>query len=364
MSAAVLHRFEKLAQVREPRARSVLIRSISDEYVKHLANQSNDDDRAVNQAASQLFSSIVLDLYDQIDTSVRRDIIILLARTEYISSSLAARFAQEPDAHVRPLFEHSPKLNTDILLEAVRTRDEAVLMSIAKRKQVPEDLVDAMLARAFAPVNGQLLRNPGARFSTNALLVCAIACQSSLEFQALVADRCLKDELFFANLHKQIRGGCPFLPNRFSRAILELELDAYIKTIGEIEQNGNLELDGEFLTREEVSVQVNIGTLTFDSLLNSLIEGERMKDIIWFLNREPNISMKSMKRLLLAENLAGLSRLLCQQGVKTKTYEALLNLRDKWYKLPPRNHFHELHSYKVMLRRYKEQKNARQVMLG
>lgn len=359
MTAAVLHKFEKLAQIREPRARSVLIRSISDEYVKHLANQSNDDEKAINKAASQLFSSIVLDLYDQIDGSVRRDIIILLARTEYISPALAARFAQESDDHVRPLFEHSPVLKDENLIEAVRERDEVVLMAIAKRRSVSEQLVDAMLARACLPVNGQLLRNPGTRFSTNALLVCAIACQSSLEFQALVADRCLKDAHFFKNLHKQIELGCPFLPNRFARAILELDLDAYIKTIGEIEQSGQLELDGEFLSREEVSVQVNLGALTFDTLLNSLIDGQRMKDIIWFLNREPNISMKSMKRLLLAENLTGLSRLLCQQDVKPKTYEALLALRDKWYNLPPRNHFHELHSYKAMLRRYKEQMSAK-----
>ena len=64
------------------------MRKVAAEYVRRTGHEPTDAER-------ELFSSLVLDLYDQIDLSVRRDIITLLARTRHISTPLAEKLAGE-----------------------------------------------------------------------------------------------------------------------------------------------------------------------------------------------------------------------------------------------------------------------------
>ena len=117
--------------------------------------------RPPSDSERELFSLLVLDLYDQIDLSVRRDIITLLARTRHISSSLAERLASENDEMVSTLYEYSPMLSQETLLKAARERSESVLRAIARRQRVPEPVVDALMARGENKVVSELLRNFG-----------------------------------------------------------------------------------------------------------------------------------------------------------------------------------------------------------
>ena len=81
MADSILQQFEQLAKVKDVAARSLLIRKLTAEYARRTGEAPSDMER-------QLFSALVLDLYDQIDLSVRRDIITLLARTNHISTPL------------------------------------------------------------------------------------------------------------------------------------------------------------------------------------------------------------------------------------------------------------------------------------
>ena len=180
MTENIVDQFQTLAREKDPSARSLLVRKVAAEYVRRTGHEPTETER-------ELFSSLVLDLYDQIDLSVRRDIITLLARTRHISTPLAEKLAGENDELVTTLYEYSPMLSQETLLQAARERSESVLRAIARRQRVPEPVVDALMSRGQNEVVCELLRNLGSDFSSNALLLCAIICQTSLEIQSLMA---------------------------------------------------------------------------------------------------------------------------------------------------------------------------------
>ena len=68
-------RLEELARTQEPSARSELVRLLSAQYADKLEREPTDAER-------HLFSGLVLDVFDQLDHSVRLDIVVRLARTD------------------------------------------------------------------------------------------------------------------------------------------------------------------------------------------------------------------------------------------------------------------------------------------
>ncbi|PLW74883.1 DUF2336 domain-containing protein [Cohaesibacter celericrescens] len=339
MAYKIKNDLELLAKEKNPEARSLLIRKLTAQYTRRVDDGPSEMERT-------LFSALVLDLYDQIDVGVRRDLVTLLARTSSISSALASRLSQEQDDVVCCLFEYSPMLSGPLLLGAVRTRGEAVLISIARRNEVPEELVDALMARAFISVAGELLRNAGASFSNNALLLCAILCQKSLNIQSLMAARCLVDQAFHDRLRRHVDTECPFLPSALAHATKHGTL---AELAGKL-QGDALEMGGNHLSRHEAVLQVNLGELSFDSLLATLISNRRKEDIVWFLKDAQGLSEKAMEHLLLTDGNKTLPRLLIEQQVSVKTYDALLHWRVDALDFPSRNLYRDVEDYRQKLR--------------
>ena len=314
----IKHTLELLARETKPAGRSLLIRKLTAEYARRSGDAPSETER-------RLFSTLVLDLYDQIDLVARRDIITLLARTNHITVKLADRLSHEQDELCTILFEHSPVLEDEQLLTAIRARSEAVLNAVARRQQVPETLVDALMARAFVSVTCELLSNHGAHFSANAMVLSTIICRNSLEIQSRFAARCLSDAAFHQKVVAQIEKGCPFMPERLARAAKDGDLQRLVGEVrGEIDE---FVFDGAALHREEVVAQINLGELSFDSLLSTLIRNKRKEDIIWFLKDARGLSEKAVEHLLLSNGNRTLMRLLIEQEVSLKTFETLLRWR-------------------------------------
>ncbi len=342
MPSELKQKYEKLASIKDSRSRSFLVRSITAEYTNRKKDSAGDIE-------VRLFSSIVLDLFDNLDLEVRRDIIILLAKTKLITRTLAERLALETIPEVASLFEHSPLLTDDFLLQAIRKRESPVRLAIAKRPKLTMQMVDALIAAGDIVIKRKILRNPGAEFSKNAILVCLIDCRNFGELNSEIAARCLFDQTFYDKLKKLVDAGCPFLTPSFSQAIYTGEFAEYIR-LHEVEEDHDLEIDGRILSREEVSVQLNMGELSFNSVLLILIERKSKDGIIWFLNSDLNISTSAMEHILLAGNTTSLARMLSCQKVSAATFHALLKLRHGWMPYSVRNYFEEIESYKKMLK--------------
>ena len=249
---------------------------------------------------------------------------------------------------VTPLFQHSPMLSDELLIHAVRVRGEKVLMAIANRSTVPADLVDAIMARAFLDAIATLLRNLGAEFSSKAVMLCSIICQKSLEIQAELAARCIVDEVFFAMLNKRVEDGCPFLPTSFANAIETDTLESFLN--GQL-RNGLTPQDDDLeVSREEAVAQMNLGEMTFDALLANFIRRQRKEDIIWFLRDGPGLSTKAMEHLLMTDGNKTLYRILGEQDVSVKTFEALMQWRIDRLGLSRRHQYRDIEEYRQQLR--------------
>ena len=337
MSDTIIHQFRELAREKDPAARSQLVRKVTAEYVRRTGQAPSDSER-------ELFSLLVLDLYDQIDLSVRRDIITLLARTRHISSSLAERLASENDEMVSTLYEYSPMLSQETLLKAARERSESVLRAIARRQRVPEPVVDALMARGENKVVSELLRNLGSDFSSNALLLCSIICQTSFEIQSLMAARGLADQVFHQRLYLQAEKHRAFLPEQLAKATLSGTLDQLVADM-EARLFQSDELNDE-LTREELLVKINLGEISFDNLLEALISKNGKDDVIWLLKDAPNLSSNAMEHLLASETNRILTRMLLEKDVSVKTFSALTQWRVDHVGFPKRNVLREVENYR------------------
>ncbi|WP_175527946.1 DUF2336 domain-containing protein [Cohaesibacter marisflavi] len=337
MTDDIVDQFQSLAREKDPSARSLLVRKVAAEYVRRTGHEPTDAER-------ELFSSLVLDLYDQIDLSVRRDIITLLARTRHISTPLAEKLAGENDELVTTLYEYSPMLSQETLLQAARERSESVLRAIARRQRVPEPVVDALMSRGQNEVVCELLRNLGSDFSSNALLLCAIICQTSLEIQSLMAARGLADQVFQQRMRRHAEQGCPFLPDPLSRATLDGTLEQLVADMeARLFQTDELSDDP---TRDELLVKINLGELTFDNLLETLISKEGKEDVIWLLKDAPGLSTNAMEHLLASETNRILTRLLLEQDVSVKTFAALTKWRVEHVGFPTRHVHREVENYR------------------
>lgn len=344
MGAQISQTLETLARETDPEARSLLIRKVTAEYVRRISHTPTDLERS-------LFSALVMDLYDHISVSVRRDIITLLAQTTHITPELAEKLSQEADEHVVPLFEHSPLLSVDKLIAASRLRNEGVLKAIARRSEVPENLVDALMARAFVGVVEELVRNLGADFSQQAMTFCSIVGQSSPQLQALIAERCLKDQIFHNRILNNLADGCPFVPLSIVKASEEGSLDEVASGAtrrGKMQAANDL-ADGP-LNREEAILQINLGELTFDALLHALLRAESKDDILWLLSDGPGLSAKAMEHLLSTEGNRTLMRILVERDVSMKTFEALMKWRVQHFGFLQRNVYREVEQFRQSLR--------------
>nr|WP_321462370.1 DUF2336 domain-containing protein [uncultured Cohaesibacter sp.] len=337
MPEDIIQQFQILAREKDPSARSLLVRKVTAEYVRRTGYEPSDAER-------ELFSSLVLDLYEQIDLSVRRDIITLLARTSHISTPLAERLALENDELVITLYEYSPMLSQKTLLHAARVRSESVLRAIARRQRVREPVVDALMSRAMNNVVQDLLRNLGSDFSSNALLLCAIICQSSYEIQSLMAARGLADQMFHQRMRRHAEQGCPFMPVTLLRATLDGTLEQLVEDM----EARLFEADvlSDVPTRDELLVKINLGELTFDNLLDNLIAKNRKEDVIWLLKDAPGLSVNAMEHLLASETNRILTRLLLEQNVSVKTFEALTKWRVDHVGFPNRQVLREVENYR------------------
>nr|WP_321445729.1 DUF2336 domain-containing protein [uncultured Cohaesibacter sp.] len=344
MGAQISQTLESLARETDPEARSLLIRKVTAEYVRRISHTPTELER-------NLFSALVMDLYDHISISVRRDIITLLAQTTHITAELAERLSQEADEHVVPLFEHSPLLGLDKLIAASRKRDEDVLKAIARRTEVPETLVDALMARAFVGVVEELVRNIGAVFSQQAMTFCSIVGQSSPQLQALIAERCLKDQAFHDSILHSLADGCPFVPMSIVKASEDGSLDEVAFGVGaKANMKPANDLSEGPVNREEATVQINLGELTYDELLRALLRAERKEDILWLLSDRPGLSTKAMEHLLSTEGNRTLLRILVEQDVSLQTFEALMKWRVKHFKFLQRNVYREVEQFRQNLR--------------
>ena len=115
--SVIRDQLEQLARIREPEARSKLIRTLVGEYARSEEHEPTPVER-------ELFSRIVLSVFDQLDRDARYELVVRLAKTDRIISDLADRLTQEDYDLSEPVIECSPVISQTALMHLSKGRKQ------------------------------------------------------------------------------------------------------------------------------------------------------------------------------------------------------------------------------------------------
>ena len=109
-----------------------------------------------------LIDQILTGLIGQVEADVRKKVASRLANLETAPYQLIKVLANDTFEIAAPILYHSPVLTTQDLIDIVRAKSPEHREAIARRSNVPEDVVAALVAAGDAPVIEALLANVGA----------------------------------------------------------------------------------------------------------------------------------------------------------------------------------------------------------
>ncbi|CTQ68198.1 DUF2336 domain-containing protein [Roseibium alexandrii] len=320
----LIEQLEQLARIKEPEARSKLIRTLVGEYAR-----SEDHDPTENER--ELFSRIVLSVFDQLDRSARYELVVRLAKTNRIIPDLADRLAQEDFALSEPVIECSPVISQDALMAIATNGGDDKRAVMAHRADLSEEVTDKLIARSARPVVHALLENLDAPFSVRGVLALLIFANTEVEVLGGLARRALRDSEFLETQMQILETNCPIFPAPLKRAIEEDTLEKLAAQINNIKRGeGDIEIDGIIYSRHEASVQIANGELSFDAILRTLFEEQRLDAAIWLISRKINLSDDVVSDTLKSDADGAIMRLMLQTGIHEKTYRDFLKARCEW----------------------------------
>jgi uncharacterized protein (DUF2336 family) len=335
-------RLEELARIREPSARSELVRLLSAQYADKLEREPTDAER-------YLFSGLVLDVFEQLEHSVRLDIVVRLARTERITQPLDDRLAEEPFDLCEPVLEHSPVVSTEKLIEVSRKRSDHHRLAIARRIRVPKEVVDTLVARGTFPVLNALLQNDGSEFAVRALLALLILAGSDQRLLGALALRCAQDDGFRDDLRMISQTDCPLMPPELEKALDDDETLTRIASRAVADdRDAGLEIGGEQLSKHEVRIQIASGELSFENILLTLLERKDMDAIVWLVSRHLSLRDGSVRDTFASQAGGAVAMLMKETGVGHKTYGKFLKFRCEWLGVGSSGVAEEVYTYRTM----------------
>ncbi|WP_428650586.1 DUF2336 domain-containing protein [Roseibium sp.] len=319
----IREQLEQLARIKEPEARSKLIRTLVGEYAR-------SDDHDPSEAERELFSRIVLSVFDQLDRAARYELVVRLAKTDRIISDLADRLAQEDYELSEPVIECSPMISQVALMTLAQKGGNDKRLSVARRTDLNEEVTDTLIARSSRDVVHALLNNIRAPFSVKGTLALLIFANTEAEVLAGIAKRALKDEDFLETQMLVLETNCPLIPAPLKRALESGDLERLAMTIEDLQREGDIELDGMHYSRHEASIQIANGELSFDAILRTLFEQSRMDAAIWLISRKISLADEVVVDTLKSDADGAIMRLMLQTGIDEKTYRDFLKSRCEW----------------------------------
>lgn len=314
---------EQLARMKEPEARSRLIRALVAEYARSDGQEPSDTER-------DLFSMIVLSVFDQLDRSARYELVVRLAKTDRISTALADRLAREDYELSEPVIECSPMISQDTLRAISKAGSTRQKMSVTHRPDLSEEITDTLIARSPRPIVHSLLSNLKAPISVKANLALLIFANTEADILGGMAQRALLDPEFLETQMDILEAGCPLIPKAFENALRKGELDRLAKDIGTRGEGMDITIDGVTYSRHEASVQIASGELSFDAILLTLCKERRFDAAAWLIGRKIRMEHSVVLETLKSDSDIALMMLLLEAEVSEATYKDMMRERCAW----------------------------------
>jgi uncharacterized protein (DUF2336 family) len=112
------------------------------------------------------FGEVISRLADEIELAARADLSKRLARSDKTPIGLVHKFARDDAIQVaEPMLSQSDRLDNGILVDIARTKSQAHLLAISKRKSLDAVVTDVLVTRGDKSVVNAVASNEGARLS-------------------------------------------------------------------------------------------------------------------------------------------------------------------------------------------------------
>ena len=117
------------------------------------------------------FGKVIGRLADEIEVEVRAQLSVRLANFDDAPINIIRQLAFDDAIEVAgPVLESSHRLDDETLIANARTKSQAHLLAISRRKSIGESVTDVLVARGDQAVVNAVAGNAGARFSGSGLL--------------------------------------------------------------------------------------------------------------------------------------------------------------------------------------------------
>jgi len=112
------------------------------------------------------FGEVISRLADEIELAARAELSKRLARSDKTPIGLVHKFARDDAIQVaEPMLSESDRLDNGILVDIARTKSQAHLLAISKRKSLDAVVTDVLVTRGDKSVVSAVASNEGARLS-------------------------------------------------------------------------------------------------------------------------------------------------------------------------------------------------------
>ncbi len=179
--ASRLNQLLELAREGSPEARRDLLRQVTDLFMAPSGAHSVE--------ALQHFEAILCQLAGNADQALRRETAERLADASSAPRGLIARFAHDDIAVAEPVLKRSTALGEDELIAIIALQNQGHINAIARRREVPASVADAIVEHGRETALMSLAKNQGAQFSPAAMRAMVARARKSPDLQAPMTGR-------------------------------------------------------------------------------------------------------------------------------------------------------------------------------
>lgn len=199
-----------------------------------------DADLQLSDSEKQVMGEILCRIISDVEIEIRTELAEKLAPMDHISHGLMIFLATSDIETAYPILKHSPLLSDPDLLEIINHATNQHLLAIAVRTSVSEAISTALCDSGNNEVTIELLKNPGARISSQLLNFLAARSEVETSLQAPLLKRPQLPPHLAQKMYQWVSSGLKtYVAANFEidRAVLDAPKITAAKTIKKIAGN-------------------------------------------------------------------------------------------------------------------------------
>jgi uncharacterized protein (DUF2336 family) len=281
----------------------------------------------------ETFGKVIGRLADEIEVAARAQLAQRIARYDKAPVDVIHKLAFDDSIEVaRPVLEESEQLDDVALIANARTKSQAHMLAISKRRSIGETVTDVLVARGNRAVVNSVAGNAGARISGTSLLHMV----KRAEGDSILAEQLgLRKDIPRQLFQQLIAKASDEVRKRLERERPEMmeEVGASVVDVtGELQSKFGPVSRGYFVAKRLVTAQHRLGNLNEDSIFGYAL-AHKFEEVTIGLSLLSSVPADVIERVMLDRNREMLLVLAKAMDFSWQTSMALLFLGAKGHRI-------------------------------